>query len=702
MKAHEKVIVDFDKSYGAYYERNGRCIEDIKFAFLPGHQWSGSDLEQFKNKPKPEDNKLFKNIMSLVGRFQEAEFGAKISSASEEATEKDASLLQAMWRNDVNSSDGAEAINNAAEEAFFGGFGAFKVKAKYDDEENPDPDKQNLCIEAIRSAPSSVFYNVGAIRKDKRDAVQAWHVERVNREETEKEFDTKITSFQSTDFSTLFDWDCDEYDPGRDIYIAHYYEVSKKRITEYRFPDGRLFIRDGRKYVDEFGTKIDKEDFEELIDAYGEESIEKVDKRIKVVEYALMSGDKYLIKPIITPFKTIPIIPVYGYHREINGIEYYCGEVCRQKDNQRFLNMGFGALMEIVSQPQTTKPEYAPEQMQRHAQARANSNIENRPFELADPIRDANGNPVHYGPTALHQPPQVGSGLATALQFLAGNIQQQSGEGQATLPAGSSAEAIRQVNERTDDAFLPLFTNASDSIRNACYVWIPAAQKLYFSNPRSIRTMREDGGYAIVETLQYGVDPKTQVYGPNVNSARGRYDVSVKQGESYKTKKDAERQSAIELLQYASTDTPIGQMALMTAIQSTTGEGTQAMRKIARMNEIQILVSQSLQFLMAGYPIENLGITEPEDVQMAMMIAQQMIQSQQQAQQDPAMIAAVAQDKIANAELLDKQVDQFNAETKRLEAVTKAQKAGFDIAKIQAETAGKQIDNAKQMFTQIQ
>ncbi|MEK9713363.1 MAG: portal protein, partial [Thalassolituus sp.] len=120
------------------YDKRAQVIQDIKFAFIPGEQWQGSDLEQWANKPKPENNKLFKNVMGLVGRFQEAEFGARISAASDEATEKDAELLQSRWRNDFNSSDGSDACNVAAKEAFFGGFGAIKACAKYEDDEDPD------------------------------------------------------------------------------------------------------------------------------------------------------------------------------------------------------------------------------------------------------------------------------------------------------------------------------------------------------------------------------------------------------------------------------------------------------------------------------------------------------------------------------------------------------------------------------------
>ena len=689
MKDIQDVLLDFRDAYSASYERNQQCIRDIEFAFLPGEQWAGSDSKQWANKPKPENNKLFKNIMAAVGRFQEAEFGAKITPASDDAEQDDADMLQDLWRNDFNQTDGAEAINNAAEEAFFGGFGAVKLVAKYEDEEAPDPERQYLCLESINSAPSSVFFGVGAMRKDKQDAKQAWHIQRVNRKSIEEEYDVDFSNFPAG-VNDGFSWTCT--DSSKDAYIAHYYELTDRTETIYTFADGYQVTRVGRKYTGMDGERIDKEDFDILKEAneYTEER-----RRVKCVEYGLMSGDKWLIKPQKTPFKSIPVIPVYGYHRVINGIEFYCGEVCRQRDPQRFQNMLFGALMEIASESQTEKPEYLPEQMQRHGQNRARLNVDNPAFVVSDPVRDQNGNIVHMGPVGKYTPPQIGSGLASALQFTNTMMAEQSGQGQATLPSNTSAAAVQQINERTDDSLLPLFTNAASSIRALCKVWIPAAQKLYFSNQRTIRLMREDGSFSNIKTLEYSPD-KSGVYGPNKHAARGRYDVTVKQGESYRTKKDSERQKVMELLQYTGTDTPLGQMAVMTAIQSTTGEGLQDVRTLARIQQVRALVSSNIDLLMAGYDPRKLGLTTEEDIAIAQMVMQATLQQMQQPNPQAQALAAEGQARMmeGQAALMNEQTDQFNAITKRMEAEAKAAKAGVDIEKVRTEIESNQIDNA--------
>ena len=140
MKNINEIRTDFDRSVGGSYDRNEQVIEDIRFAKIPGAQWGGADFEQFQNKPKPENNKIARQINRILGQYERLEMNAKIISASEEATDHDAELLQSRWRNDFNSSDGIEALNNAADEAFHGGFGAYKLVAKYEDDEREDDD----------------------------------------------------------------------------------------------------------------------------------------------------------------------------------------------------------------------------------------------------------------------------------------------------------------------------------------------------------------------------------------------------------------------------------------------------------------------------------------------------------------------------------------------------------------------------------
>jgi len=663
MKSLEEIKQNIDRQFSGSYERNRRCLDDIEFAVVEGAQWKGSLQgssentslsEQFKNKPKPEVNKIFGSINRLLGQKQRLEMNAKIISNSDEATDEDAELLQGRWRNDFQSSDGVMAIDNADFESFFGGFGAYKVVAKYEDEENPDKDKQYLCIEPIYSAASSVVFGP-SLRKDKADASWSVNIIRTNRRDIEEEYGELVTSINAQ--IDWFDWNTDD---TKDIYLAHYYEVITKNITEYDFDDYRITTGDGIK--DEFGNNISREDLNLLLDTREYETIRK---KIKYVEYALISGDKILTKPQRTPFKRQPITPQYGYHCVINGIEYYCGEVRKRRDPQMFQNTFYSSLVEIMAAPQVEKLEYTPEQIAKHASQRSQANIDSQTFLMSDPILDSNNNPVHFGPIGKMTPPQIGTGLQAAGQILETSLQQMAGTGQSTVPSNASSDAIRQVNERQDDTFQPLIQNSMIANKAACETWIDAAQKIYFTNPRKLRVVAQDGSHSQVETLSYDTDSNNN-YGPFKNSARGRYSVQVKAGESYKTKKEAELETTLKMLNYADTSTEQGQMLLNTAILATTGEGGEMVRKIARFKMIDMLL---------GLGIDPEPKTD-EEKQYVSSKEQQMQEASQNPQPDAMMLAAQAEMVKGQADMLEQQNKQAEIQLK----AGKLQQDGYKVA----------------------
>lgn len=686
MKDIREILIDLNDSMAGCSDRYSACLEDIEFANVPGAQWRGSDSRQFKNRPKPENNKIARMINRVLGQYQRMELNAKIIAGSDDASDDDAELLQARWRNDFQATDGVEALNNAAFEAFYGGFGAVRLQAVYDDEEEPDDDYQHICVKPVWSAASSVFFNAGSIRKDKADATQAWHISRVNRKYTEKEFGVSIASVNpSVDY---FDWCTDS---TKDVYIAHYYEVIEKKIRTYTFGDMKI-TRDGRKLFDAMGERVEQEDFDEMKDLYPD--YEESTRKVKEVWYALMSGDQFLEKPRKTPFKRIPIIPQYGYHCVINGIEHFCGEVARQRDNQRFSNMIYGAMMEIAGQPQVEKELYAPEQVQRYSQMHQNDGIENYPYLLVDPITDKEGSIIHAGPLGKKTAPQIGTGLATAIQFVEQNVLQQGGSGQSTLPSNVSGHAVQQINDRADDSYETLFQNACQTIRAACECWIPGAQKLYFSNERRLRIMALDGKYSSIMTMQYGEGPDGSI-GPYKNTGRGRYDVLVRAGESYKTQKQEEKQNAMELLQYASGDTEMGQMALTSAILATPGEGTENMRKIAQVRQWQILISM-------GLTPEVKTDEERAELQMVVQRMQQqqmaMAQQQQQMAQQTMMAEGQARLMEGRAALMNEKNDADKNAISMLKVQNDFARTEIEAAKAGVDITGKQIDNARKLM----
>ena len=605
------------------------------------------------------------------------ELNAIIVSNSDEATDESADLLQKRWRNDFQSSDGIEASEIATMEAAIGGFGCTKLVAKFEDEENPDPDKQYLCSEIVWDACQSVYFDAGAIRKDKSDARYGWHLIRTNREKIEEEYGVDVVSFMNP--TSAWRHSNLEYNSQRDIYLAHYYEVVEKKLTTYDFSlMNGLKITAGDGIKDEEGNKYSREDLKEIRDIYLEEFGEEAPttkRTIKYVEYALADGEKYLTKPQRMPFKRVPLFPRYGYYAVIQGQEYYCGEVRKQEDHEMFHNYFASSMMEIMAAPQVSKPEYTPEQIAKHAGQRARADIDNVPFLMSDPVRDANGNPIHFGPIGMSQPPMIGTGLATAGQFLEQNLQQAGGMGQASVPSNASGEAIQNVNERQDDAFLPIVKNTLHSIKAQCEAWIPAAQTLYFTNQRRLRVLETDGTYSQVTTLEMSQDPDGN-YGPYGNNAKGKFTVQVEQGEAYKDTVEATIESNMQLMQAVGTDTAAGQIIAYKNMELLNKTDDPAIQAIAKYERLNIIIAK-------GIPYEPQNEEEAQYMQMKMAQMQQQAQSQQ----DPMMVAAQAEQVKAQAQMMDKQVDQFNAETSRMKVMVDAEKAGADINFKQADSS---------------
>jgi len=688
MLNHEQMTINF-RDASSDTEMRDACLRDRERFFIKGAWWDGSHGKQFKNKPKPEFNKLWRSINRLVGTINDMELNAIIVSNSDEATDESSELLQKRWRNDFQTSDGIEASEVATMEAAIGGFGCTKLVAKYEDEENPDPEKQYLCSEIVWDACNSVYFDAGAIRKDKEDARYGWHLIRTNREKIEEEYGVSVTSFMNP--TTLWRGDRLEHDSQRDIYLAHYYEVIEKNLTTYDFSlMNGLKITTGDGIKDEEGNKYSREDLKEIRDVYLEQFGEEAPtskRKTKYVEYALADGEKYLTKPQRMPFKRVPLFPRYGYYAVIQGQEYYCGEVRKQEDHEMFHNYFASSMMEIMAAPQVSKPEYTPQQIAKHASQRARADVDNVPFLMSDPLLDKDGNVAHLGPISMSQPPMIGTGLAAAGQFLEQNLQQAGGMGQASVPSNASGEAIKSVNERQDDAFLPIVKNTLHSIKAQCEAWIPAAQSLYFTNQRRLRVLETDGTYSQVTTLEMMQDEQGN-YGPYGNNARGRFSVQVEQGEAYKDTLESTIESNMLLMQAVGTDTAAGQIIAYKNMELLNKTDDPAIQAIAKYERLNIIIAK-------GIPYEPQNEEEAQYMQMKM----QQMQQQAQSQQDPMMIAAQAEQIKAQAQIMDKQVDQFNAETSRMKVMVDAEKAGADInikqADLQLKAMG-QLQNLQQ------
>ena len=169
-KIHRAALIQFDAIQSALRDERRQCLEDRRFATIAGAQWEGQLEQQFANKPRFEVNKIHLSLIRIYNEYRNNRI--TVDYVSKDGTENDklADTCDGLYRSDEQDSFADEAYDNAFDEGVAGGFGAWRLRAKYEDEEDPEDERQRVCIEPIFDADNSVYFDLDAKRQDKADA----------------------------------------------------------------------------------------------------------------------------------------------------------------------------------------------------------------------------------------------------------------------------------------------------------------------------------------------------------------------------------------------------------------------------------------------------------------------------------------------------------------------------------------------------
>ena len=692
MIRHEEMCINFRDASTDTMDNRRLGLQDQERFYI--NFWQGSYGEKFENKPKPQFNKLWRGINRAASNVNNQEYGPKITPNSQDATQEGASLLEKKYRNDAQNKRGVEASEIATMEAFVGGMGATKWVAKYEDEESPDPDRQYMCLEPIECALAFAFWDAGSKYKDKADSRWCWHLEPANRKATEEEFGVSVVSFYDGVNNYAYTLNR-RTDTQKDIMLAHYYELVTKKLRVHDFtPVGGPIITTGDGIKDEQGNKYTREEFAELKNDYLDligEPVSSIGKTKVYVEYALADGEKYLTKPQRLPFDRVPIYPRYGYYARLHEGEFFCGEVRKQTDSEMYYNLHGSNMMSILNESPTQKPIFAPEQVAPYATSWARANIDDTPFLFADPLKE-NGNVLVPGPLGYQQPPQLGTGHAAAGQFLEQNLMQSNGTGQSTVPSNASGAAIQQVNERTDDAYLPLVKNTIFAKRAECESWIVAAQDKYFTNPMMIRVQEINGDFNNIMTNQPGINEQGNYSNYQENTARGKYTVQIKANQSYKTTQEQKYQSNLELMAAVGSETEAGQIIAFENMRILNEDQNPMIEALAKYGPLNVIAKSGIPYTPQ----------DEEERQYLEQVKQQMQQTQMQQQEMQRQVIQQSMQENANARMMEGQAAIMNEQNDAVKNQIEMEKVITDRAKVEIEAEKAQVDiDVKRIDSQL-
>jgi hypothetical protein len=485
---------------------------------------------------------------------------------SKDGAENDklAEVCDGLYRADEQASVADEAYDNAFEEAVGGGIGAWRLRTVYENEEDPEDDRQRIRIEPIFDADSSVFFDLGAKRQDKSDAKFCFVVTSMTRQAYKDTWGDDPTDWPKIIHQYEFDWCTPDV-----VYVAEYYKVEEKTETIRIF---QTITGEEERYTQADFAK--DEMLEETLAAIG--TVEVRQRRIKTkrVHKYIMSGGKVLEDAGYIAGKCIPIVVVYGKRWFVDNVERCMGHVRLAKDAQRLKNMQLSKLGEISALSSVEKPILTPEQVAGHQVMWAEDNLKDYPYLLINPITDQNGNQAVSGPVAYTRSAAIPPAMAALLQITETDMQDILGNpaGADKMVSNISGKAVEMIQARVDGQAFIYMSNFAKGMKRCGEIWLSMAKDIYIEDKRKMKTIAPTGEAGMVELMQPNIDQETgeMVMANDLTSAT--FDVIADVGPSSSTKRQATVRALTGMLQITQ-DPETAQVITAMAMMNMEGEG---------------------------------------------------------------------------------------------------------------------------------
>ncbi|CAB4166223.1 Phage P22-like portal protein [uncultured Caudovirales phage] len=580
---HAEALAEFDDIQGVMRDERLQCLEDRRFYSISGAQWEGNLYEQYLNKPKFEVNKVHLAVMRIINEYRNNRITVDFVSKDGTADDKLADVCDGLFRADEQDSGSNEAYDNAFEEAVGGGFGAFRLRAVYEDEYDEENEKQRIRIEPIYDADSTVFFDLDAKRQDKADARLCYVLTAMTRDAYRAAWDDDPTTWPKGIEQWAFDWATPDV-----VYVAEVYRVEEasETIRIFQTIDGQE-----EKYSEK--DFEDDEELEMMLEAVGTKEVrQRRVKRRKVRKY-IMSGGKVLEDSGYIAGDQIPIVPVYGKRWFVDNIERCMGHVRLAKDAQRLKNMQLSKLGEISALSTVEKPIFTPEQVAGHEMMWSEDNLRNYPYLLLNTVTDANGGEVLSGPVGYTKPPQIPPALAGLLQITEQDMSDLLGKPDAAeeVVSNVSGKAVELIQQRLDMQTFIYMSNMSKAIKRCGEIWLSMARDILVEPGRKMKSVGLGGELSSIEMGKPILNVETGEVEYENDLSNAKFDVAVEVGPASATKRSATVRSLLGMIQLA-PDPETQQVLTSMAMMNMDGEGIGEVRAYFRDKLIKMGVIQ--------------------------------------------------------------------------------------------------------------
>lgn len=665
---HSEALTHFDNVQTALKDERLQCLQDRRFYSIAGAQWEGPLWDIYENKPKFEVNKVMLAVIRIVNEYRNNRITVDYVSKDGTASDKLAETCDGLYRADEQDSVADEAYDNAFEEAVGGGFGAWRLRTSYEDDEDEDNERQRIMIEPIFDADSSVFFDLNAKRQDKADARFCYVIYSMTYSSYKDEYDDDPTSWPKTVHQYEFDWCTPDV-----VYVAEYYKVEDitETIRIFRSIDGT---------EERYKAKAFSEDpeLENMLAAIGSVEVRQRKVKSRRVHKYIMSGGRILEDAGYIAGKCIPIVPVYGKRWFVDNVERCMGHVRLAKDAQRLKNMQLSKLGEISALSSVEKPILTPEQVAGHQVMWSEDNLKDYPYLLINPITGPDGGQSISGPVAYTRAPNVPPALAGLLQVTEQDMQDILGNqsGAEKMVSNISGKAVEMIQQRVDMQTFIYMSNFAKAMKRCGEIWLSMAKEVYVEEGRSMKVITEDENTDTVTLMEPMVDQETGEVKMANDLSEAKFDVIVDVGPSSSSKRAATVRSLTGMMQITQDPETLQVLGAM-AMMNMEGEGVAEVRDFFRQRLIRMGVvkptDKEAQALMAE--MEAAGQQQDPNAIFLQAAAEEAVGKAAQARANTIKIVADAElSRARTVETLAKagEIDQ-NVTLTTLDAVEQAQ-----------------------------
>lgn len=497
------------------------ALDDLQFLSGGLNQWDAQAalIRTAEKRPCLTVNNLPTFLHQVTNDQRQNKPAVKVHPVDDEADIETAEVEQGMIRHIEYDSNADVSYDRAVNSAAAIGFGWFRLVTEYENEDSFD---QKIMYKSIRNS-LSVHIDPLSQEPDGSDMQFAF----IDCLESRDEFERKYPKAKANNSSLIGQKAMSGWLTADTVLVCEYYRIKKTEATLCELIDG------SKGWKDELPKGA-------------EQFIKRERKSYKcAVEWFKITGADVLERTIIK-CKWIPVFPVYGDEIDINGKVIRSGIIRNAKDPFKAYNYWITCATEEVSLRPKTPFIGAVGQFETAKDQWGTANTRSYAYIEYDPV-EVNG--------AIAPPPQrqpmadVPTGMLAMMMHAADNKKATTGLFDSSLGArGSATSGIqeREQQHQGDVANFHYTDNLNITVRHVGRCLLSMIPN-YYDAARTVRILGEDDTAKQVKINQPfdKVNPKTKAIEQVTHDLTvGTYDVTVKAGASYDTK----RQEAAEFL----------------------------------------------------------------------------------------------------------------------------------------------------------